>query len=83
MIGEYDFDCIMTNKSLYSIDYKKQSVIKTSWFEIDSIGSRRDSAACVVTLESDTPRGAGGLMSWAASKAVVAESRRRAKARLG
>ena len=33
--------------------------------------------------ESDTPREAGGLMSWAASKAVVAESRRRAKARLG
>ena len=33
--------------------------------------------------ESDTPRGAGGLMSWAASKAVVAESRRRAKARRG
>ena len=33
--------------------------------------------------ESDTPREAGGLMSWAASKAVVAVSRRRAKARLG
>jgi len=32
--------------------------------------------------ESDTPRGAGGLMSWAASKAVGHSSRRRAKARL-
>jgi len=32
--------------------------------------------------ESDTPREAGGLMSWAASKAVGQESRRRAKARL-
>src|SRR5438067_9714229 len=34
------------------------------------------------TLKSDTPRGAGGLMSWAASKAVGPKSRRRAKARL-
>jgi hypothetical protein len=32
--------------------------------------------------ESDTPRGAGGLMSWAASKAVGHGSRRRAEARL-
>ena len=34
------------------------------------------------TTESDTPRGAGGLMSWAASKAVGHGSRRRAEARL-
>ena len=40
-------------------------------------------AQLAVEGESDTPRGAGGLMSWAASKAVVRESRRRAKARLG
>jgi hypothetical protein len=33
-------------------------------------------------LESDIPRGAGGLMSWAASKAVGHWSRRRAEARL-
>jgi hypothetical protein len=32
--------------------------------------------------KSDTPRRAGGLMGWAASKAVVPRSRRRAKARL-
>ena len=32
--------------------------------------------------KSDTPRGAGGLMSWAASKAVGHGSRRRAEARL-
>jgi hypothetical protein len=32
--------------------------------------------------QSDTPRRAGGLMGWAASKAVVPRSRRRAKARL-
>src|SRR5438270_11510183 len=32
--------------------------------------------------ESDTPRGAGGLMSWTASKAVGHWFRRRAQARL-
>ena len=32
--------------------------------------------------QSDTPRKAGGLMSWAASKAVVQKSSRRAEARL-
>jgi hypothetical protein len=48
------------------------------------VNSPLDSAAQYIeVLESDTPREAGGLMSWAASKAVVRESRRRAKARLG
>jgi hypothetical protein len=32
--------------------------------------------------KSDTPRKAGGLMSWAASKAVNPLAKRRAKARL-
>ena len=31
-----------------------------------------------IAYQSDTPRGAGGLMSWAASKAVGYGSRRRA-----
>jgi hypothetical protein len=35
-----------------------------------------------VPCKSDTPRGAGGLMGWTASKAVDYEFRRRAEARL-
>jgi hypothetical protein len=43
----------------------------------------RTPTMCVgAMLKSDTPRRAGGLMSWAASKAVDHKFRRRAIARL-
>src|SRR3954447_19786864 len=43
---------------------------------------RNGTTSLFAALESDTPRGAGGLMSWTASKAVGHWFRRRAQARL-
>jgi hypothetical protein len=61
----------------------REYAVRRGWtiaLQVKEVGS--GAAQRQLREKSDTPRGAGGLMSWAASKAVGHGSRRRAEARL-